>query len=81
MYKQGIYRHFKGNLYELLTIATHSETLELMIIYRALGDTSKIWVRPAIMWEEQVEFAGTLIPRFKFLGKTTDTLQDLVLQL
>ena len=56
--KQGIYRHFKGNRYELLYVAKHSETLEEMVVYRALYGDQKLWVRPAYMWEEEVEVDG-----------------------
>ena len=47
--KPGKYRHFKGNEYELLAIATHSETMELMVVYRALYGEGGLWVRPAAM--------------------------------
>lgn len=60
----GIYRHFKGNRYELLTIATHSETLEPMVVYRALYGEGGVWVRPLSMWEEHVEKNGYSGPRF-----------------
>ena len=62
--KPGVYRHFKGNLYELLYTATHSETLEKMVVYRALYGEGGIWVRPAAMWDEQVEKDGYSGPRF-----------------
>ena len=52
--KPGIYRHFKGNRYELLGLARHSETLEWMAIYRALYGDGGLWVRPASMWTETV---------------------------
>ena len=50
----GKYRHFKGNTYEILCIATHSETMEPMVVYRALYGEHKTWVRPARMWNEEV---------------------------
>ena len=56
--KPGIYRHFKGNLYELVDIAKHSETLEPMVVYRALYGEGGLWVRPAAMWNEIVEKDG-----------------------
>lgn len=65
--KKGIYKHYKGNKYELLYIARHSETLEDMVVYRALYGDGDIWVRPAIMWEETVEVDGEKVPRFKFI--------------
>lgn len=62
--KPGIYQHFKGNRYELLYVATHSETLEPMVVYRALYGEGGIWVRPAHMWSEHVEKNGYSGPRF-----------------
>ena len=60
----GKYRHFKGNEYELLYVAKHSETLEPMVVYRALYGEQGIWVRPADMWTEHVERNGYSGPRF-----------------
>ena len=62
--KPGKYRHFKGNEYELLYVAKHSETLELMVVYRALYGEGGIWVRPAFMWSEHVERDDYSGPRF-----------------
>lgn len=62
--KPGIYRHFKGNLYELIGIAKHSETLEPMVVYRALYGEGGLWVRPASMWSEIVDKEGYRGPRF-----------------
>ena len=62
--KPGKYRHFKGKEYELLCVATHSETLEPMVVYRALYGEQGIWVRPAAMWSEMVERDGYSGPRF-----------------
>ena len=66
--KKGKYRHFKGKEYELLEIATHSETLEQMVVYRALYGDGGIWVRPAGMWSETVEKDGYIGPRFQYVG-------------
>ena len=66
--KKGNYRHFKGKEYELLEIATHSETLEQMVVYRALYGERGIWVRPASMWSETVEKDGYSGPRFQYIG-------------
>ena len=60
----GRYRHFKGGEYEVLGMASHSETTEPMVVYRALYGEDGVWVRPAIMWSEKVEHEGRLIPRF-----------------
>lgn len=65
--RPGIYRHFKGNEYQLLYIARHSETEEPMVVYRALYGEGGIWVRPAEMWNEQVERDGYCGPRFAFV--------------
>jgi len=62
--KRGIYRHYKGKRYELLDIATHSETLESMVVYRQLYGDGKMWVRPLSMWSEQVQSGDITVPRF-----------------
>ena len=67
MIKPGLYRHYKGNLYRLLYIARHSETLEEMVIYQDVNDPAKIWARPASMWEERVEVGGKAVARFEYL--------------
>ncbi len=73
MIKTGtIYRHFKGNLYEVIAIATHSETLEKMVVYRALYGDGGIWVRPLEMFEETIERDGKKFKRFQPLDEKTD---------
>lgn len=62
--KPGKYRHFKGREYELIGVATHSETLEPMVVYRALYGEKGLWVRPAAMWSEIVDKPGYYGPRF-----------------
>lgn len=62
--KKGVYRHFKGNRYELVDIARHSETLEEMVVYRALYGEGGLWVRPLSMWSERVERDGKIYTRF-----------------
>ena len=66
--KTGKYRHFKGNEYELLGIARHSETMEPMVVYRALYGEKGLWVRPLAMWTEIVERNGDRGPRFQYIG-------------
>lgn len=61
----GRYRHYKGNEYEVTGIARHSETLEPMVVYRALYGEGGLWTRPASMWNETVDESGT--PRFRKL--------------
>ena len=67
--KCGKYRHFKGNEYRVLGIAKHSETLEEMVIYRALYGGSDLWVRPTSMWNETVEKDGNSFKRFTYIGE------------
>ncbi|MGN0561528.1 MAG: DUF1653 domain-containing protein [Candidatus Fimenecus sp.] len=69
--KCGKYRHFKGNEYEVLGTATHSETLEELVVYRALYGEGKLWVRPVSMWNETVEKDGKIVKRFEFIGNNT----------
>ena len=60
----GIYRHFKGNRYEVIGLANHSETMEPMVVYRALYGERGLWVRPASMWNEIVDKLEYHGPRF-----------------
>jgi hypothetical protein len=60
----GLYRHYKGNLYEVIDTVRHSETLEPMTLYRALYGEHGLWVRPAAMFLEMIEFQGVQQPRF-----------------
>jgi len=66
--KPGRYQHFKGNEYEVLFVALHSETLEPMVAYRALYGNHGVWVRPASMWNEVVTRDGFSVKRFKYIG-------------
>lgn len=67
--KPGRYRHFKGNEYEVLGIAKHSETLEPMVVYRALYGEGGLWVRPAHMWNETLCRDGETFRRFTYMGE------------
>ena len=67
--RPGRYRHFKGNEYEVLCTATHSETMESMVVYRARYGDGGVWVRPAAMWTEQVEKENYSGPRFVWVGE------------
>ena len=66
--KIGKYRHFKGNEYEVIALATHSETGERMVVYRALYGDGGVWVRPEHMWNESVERDGKVFQRFTYMG-------------
>ncbi len=67
-FRPGRYRHFKGNEYELLYLARHSETREEMVVYRALYGERGVWVRPKQMWNEIVEREGVRTRRFTYIG-------------
>lgn len=66
--KKGRYRHFKGNEYEVIGTAKHSETLEEYVVYKALYGEGGLWVRPASMWNETIERDGKTFKRFEFIG-------------
>ena len=78
----GLYRHYKGNLYEVLDTVRHSETLEPMTLYRALYGDFGLWVRPAAMFAEHGSFEGKPQPRFapqdpaRFLAGAPATLKE-----
>ena len=65
--RPGVYRHFKGTLYQLICTAVHSETLERMAVYRQLYGDRTVWVRPLSMWDEPVERDGYCGPRFTWV--------------
>ena len=67
--RPGRYRHFKGNEYQVLGVARHSETEEEMVVYRALYGEGGLWVRPAAMWLETVTRDGVTKPRFTYIGE------------
>ena len=67
--KLGKYRHFKGNEYEVIAFAKHSETLEDMVVYKALYGDGGVWVRPLSMWNERVEKDGKTFLRFTYIGE------------
>jgi hypothetical protein len=66
--KLGRYRHFKGNEYEVVGIAKDSETMEEMVVYRALYGDHGLWIRAAKMFAETVTRDGRTVPRFEYLG-------------
>ena len=69
--KPGKYRHFKGNLYEVIGVARHSETQEEMVVYRALYGEYGLWVRPAAMWYDPIETKDGMVTRFTKVDCTT----------
>lgn len=68
--RPGRYRHFKGGEYQVLELARHSETGELMVVYRAQYGDGGLWVRPAAMWSETVQRDGYSGPRFILLEES-----------
>jgi hypothetical protein len=65
--QRGKYRHFKGNFYEVIGTALHSEILEEYVVYRALYGEQKLWVRPAKMFTEKIMYEGKEVERFRFV--------------
>jgi hypothetical protein len=72
--QNGIYRHYKGNLYEVVGVARHSETEEQLVVYKALYgdhcDQQNLWVRPLPMFAETIECNGERVARFEFVEAT-----------
>ena len=64
----GIYEHYKGNQYKVIDSARHSETDELLVLYRTMYGDENLWVRPFDMFFEKVTVDGLLVPRFKYIG-------------
>lgn len=69
---QGIYRHYKGNLYQVLHTAMHSETEETLVVYRCLYGEYGVWVRPLAMFSETVIRDGKEVPRFELIKALAD---------
>ena len=67
----GIYRHYKGKTYEVIGMAKHSETLDDLVVYRALYGDMKMWVRPVSMWNEVVDTPNGKVKRFQLLNNET----------
>ncbi len=67
MIQAGVYRHYKGNTYQVLGIAKHSETEEHLVVYRALYGEFGLWVRPLDMFCEKVGIGGKFVPRFELI--------------
>ncbi len=70
--KKGYYRHYKGNDYEVIDVARHSETKEYLVVYRALYGDFGLWVRPLTMFLESVEIEGKIVQRFEFVKENQE---------
>jgi len=68
--KPGRYQHYKGNYYQVLGVAKHSETEELLVVYLPLYGDQRLWVRPLDMFEESVIVDGKQVPRFNYIGES-----------
>jgi len=68
--KTGIYKHYKGNLYEVLDVGRHSETEEWFVIYKALYGDGGTWLRPYEMFMETIQVEGQALKRFEYIGKS-----------
>ncbi len=66
----GRYRHYKGNFYQVIGIARHSETEEQLVVYRKLYDDHSLWVRPLGMFQEKVIVDGRPVARFAWMGES-----------
>ena len=69
MIQAGVYRHYKGNTYQVIGIAKHSETEEDLVVYQALYGAPGLWVRPLDMFCEKVEIGGERVPRFELIAE------------
>lgn len=69
--KCGLYRHYKGQKYEVLGVARHSETEEELVVYRPLYGKRELWVRPLYMFLETVEKQNRAVPRFEYIGSNS----------
>ena len=68
----GIYEHYKGNRYKVIDIARHSETEELLVLYRPMYGDESLWVRPFNMFFEKVTLNGVEVLRFKYVGDESE---------
>ena len=69
--RPGLYRHYKGGMYQVLGLVRHSETLDILVLYQALYGTRGLWVRPRAMFTECVEHGGLTRPRFAWVSEAT----------
>lgn len=73
--KPGLYRHYKGKMYQVLEVARHSETLDWYVVYRCLypNDLAELWIRPASMFVETVRIDGIDQARFAFVSSESNS--------
>ncbi|MDC8832266.1 DUF1653 domain-containing protein [Alteromonas gilva] len=71
MLTPGVYQHYKGNNYEVIGVATHSEDETSLVVYRPLYGDRALWVRPLSMFTEEVKVNGRSVARFRYLGDKT----------
>lgn len=74
----GIYLHYKGNQYKVVGFAKHSETLEDMVIYKALYGERGMWVRPLSMWGNPIEINGKTVKRFEYINEKENLSGELI---
>jgi len=72
MIQAGVYRHYKGNTYQVIGLAKQSETEEDLVVYRALYGAFGLWVRPLEMFCEKVEIGGKIVPRFELIAQENE---------
>ena len=65
--RAGTYKHYKGDLYKVISIAKHTETGEDMVVYRSTNGERQLWVRPLEIFKEKVKVEGKMVPRFEFI--------------
>ena len=68
----GIYRHYKGNMYKVIAIGKHSETLEQLVVYQALYGNNEIWCRPISMWNDDINVDGKIKKRFQIIEENNE---------
>ena len=71
----GLYRHYKGNFYQVIGLAKHTETLDIVVVYQGLYGDYDLFVRPYQMFIESVEYEGNIVPRFKFLNENLSEIK------
>ena len=72
--KLGVYQHYKGNYYQVVSLARHTETLEALVVYQELYGSYGIWVRPLDMFTGKVLIGGKEVARFKFVDASFSKL-------